>query len=51
MRIINWIGDIYKTHGYIAALVTIVVLVALALGVSLLAGVDLGALTGWLGAL
>jgi len=44
MKIINWIGDIYRQHGYIAALVTIVVIVALTLGVSLLAGVDLGAL-------
>lgn len=43
-----WIGDIYVKHGYIAALVTIVVLVVLAVGVAWFAGVDIGALGGWL---
>lgn len=51
MRLITWIGDIYKEHGYVAALITVVVLVALALGVSLLAGIDLGSIAQWLGAL
>lgn len=51
MRIISWIGDIYKTQGYVAALVTIVVLVALALGVSMVAGIDLGSIAQWVGAL
>ena len=51
MRLINWIGDIYKEHGYIAALVTIIVLVALALGVSLAAGIDLRDIARWLSTL
>ena len=32
--IVNWIKDIYQKHGYVAALITIVVLVALMLGVT-----------------
>ena len=51
MRLINWIGDIYKEHGYIAALVTIIVIVALALGVSLAAGINLRDIARWLAAL
>lgn len=51
MRLITWIGDIYREHGYIAALVTIGVLVALALGVSLLAGIDLRDIARWISAL
>ena len=51
MRLIDWIGDIYREHGYVAALVTIVVLVALALGVSLLAGIDLRDIAQWLSTL
>jgi|JI10StandDraft_1071094.scaffolds.fasta_scaffold4831882_2 hypothetical protein len=51
MRLITWIGDIYREHGYIAALVTIIVLVALALGVSLLAGIDLRDIARWISAL
>ena len=51
MRLITWIGDIYRDHGYIAALVTIIVLVALALGVSLLAGIDLRDIARWISAL
>lgn len=51
MKVITWIGDIYKTHGYIAALVTIIVIVALALGVSLLAGIDLRDIARWISAL
>lgn len=51
MRLINWIGDIYKEHGYIAALVTIVVLVVLAVGVSYAAGIDLRDIAQWLAAL
>lgn len=51
MKVITWIGDIYKTHGYIAALVTIIVIVALALGVSYVAGIDLGSIAQWVGTL
>lgn len=51
MRLITWIGDIYKQHGVPAALVTIIVLVALALGVSLAAGIDLRDIAQWVGAL
>lgn len=51
MRLIAWIGDIYKEHGYIAALVTITVIVALALGVSMLAGIDLRDIAQWLASL
>lgn len=51
MRLINWVGDIYREHGYIAALVTIIVIVALALGVSLVAGIDLRDIARWLSAL
>jgi hypothetical protein len=51
MRLINWVGDIYREHGYIAALVTIIVLVALALGVSLVAGIDLRDIARWISAL
>lgn len=51
MRLITWIGDIYREHGYIAALVTIIVLVALALGVSLVAGIDLRDIAGWINTL
>ena len=51
MRLITWIGDIYREHGCIAALVTIIVLVALALGVSLLAGIDLRDIARWISAL
>lgn len=51
MKVIAWIGDIYKTHGYLAALVTIIVLVALALSVSLAAGIDLRDIARWAGAL
>jgi len=51
MRLITWIGDIYREHGYIAALVTIIVLVALALGVSLVAGIDLRDIARWISAL
>lgn len=47
-KITNWVGDIYTKHGYIAALVTVVVLVVLAVGVALVSGIDLGALGGWL---
>ena len=48
VKIINWNGDIYTKHGYIAALVTIVVLVALAVGVSYVAGIDLKDIGIWL---
>lgn len=51
MRLITWIDDIYREHGYIAALVTIIVLVALALGVSLVAGIDLRDIARWISAL
>ena len=51
MRLITWIGDIYREHGYIAALVTLIVLVALALGVSLVAGIDLRDIARWISAL
>lgn len=51
MRLINWVGDIYREHGYIAALVTIIVIVALALGVSLVAGIDLRDIARWISAL
>jgi hypothetical protein len=51
MRLLTWIGDIYKEHGYIAALVTIIVIVALALGVSLVAGIDLRDIARWISAL
>lgn len=51
MRLITWIGDIYKEHGYVAALITIVVLVVLAVGVSLAAGIDLRDIAQWVGAL
>lgn len=46
--IIGWIKDIYTKHGYVAALITIVVLVALMLGVSWFAGIDLQDLGRWL---
>jgi phosphotransferase system glucose/maltose/N-acetylglucosamine-specific IIC component len=45
--LLTWIADIYKTHGYIAALVTIVVLLALALAVSLLTGIGIGDIVKW----
>lgn len=48
-KITDWIGDIYNKHGYIAALVTLVVLVALVVGVAMLTGLDLGVITDWLG--
>jgi len=48
-KITTWIGDIYNKHGYIAALVTLVVLVALVVGVAMLTGIDLGVITDWLG--
>ena len=51
MRLINWIGDVYREHGYVAALITIVVLVVLAVGVSYAAGIDLRAIAQWVGAL
>lgn len=51
MTIIRWIGDIYTKHGYIAALVSIIVIVALALGVSLVAGIDLRDIARWISAL
>ena len=51
MRLINWIGDVYREHGYVAALITIVVLVVLAVGVSLAAGIDLRDIAQWVGAL
>ena len=47
-KITDWIGNIYNTHGYIAALVTIVVLVALVVGVAMFTGLDLGVITNWL---
>ena len=49
MKIINWIGDIYKAHGYIAALVTIVMLVALVVGVAYATGVDVRDIARWIG--
>lgn len=51
MGLINWIGDIYKKYGYIAALITIVVLVALAVGVSWFAGIDLRDIARWVATL
>ena len=45
--LVNWISDIYKEHGYVAALVTIVVLVLLAVGVSWFAGIDLRDIARW----
>lgn len=51
MRLIPWIGDIYREHGYIAALVTIVVLVALAVGVAVGTNTGLGDIIRWLGTL
>jgi hypothetical protein len=42
MIAIKWIADIYKNHGYLAALATLAALVALALAVSLLTGIGLG---------
>lgn len=47
-KITSWIGDIYREHGYVAALVTIMVLVALAVGVSYVAGIDLKDIGIWL---
>ncbi len=46
--IVNWIKDIYQKHGYVAALVTIIVLVALAVGVGYVAGIDIKDLGRWL---
>ena len=46
--LINWIKDVYTNHGYLAALLTIVVLVVLTAGVSYLAGIDLKDLAQWL---
>ena len=48
-RIIDWIGNIYNKHGYVAALITICVLAALVVGVAMLTGLDLGVITDWLG--
>ncbi len=48
MIIIRWIGDIYTKHGYIAALVTIVVLVALAAGLDWAFDIDLIDLVRWI---
>lgn len=49
--IIGWIKDIYTKHGYVAALVTIAVLVALTVGVSWFAGIDVQDIARWLSAL
>ncbi len=51
MKLVNWIGDIYTKHGYVAALITIVVLVASAVGVSYAAGIDLRDIARWIAAL
>lgn len=46
--LLNWLKDIYVKHGYIAALVTIVVLVVLAAGVAWGFGLDLRDIAIWL---
>jgi hypothetical protein len=48
MILIKWITDIYKTHGYIAALVTIVTLTVLLVGVAWFTGLDVNDLGIWL---
>lgn len=48
MRLITWIGDIYTKHGYIAALITIVTLVALAAGLDWAFDIDLLDLVRWI---
>ena len=47
-RIIDWIGNIYTQHGYVAALITIVTLASLVVGVAMATGIDLGVITDWL---
>jgi len=46
--ILNFLKDIYAKQGYIAVLISVVVLVALALIVAKVGGVDLSILAGWL---
>ena len=46
--ILNFLKDIYAKQGYIAVLISLVVLVALALIVARVGGVDLSILAGWL---
>ncbi|MBX3012353.1 MAG: hypothetical protein KF832_12635 [Caldilineaceae bacterium] len=46
--LIAWVADIYRTHGYQAALVTLVVLVGLAVLVAQVAGLSLADLLAWL---
>ena len=46
--ILNFLKDIYAKQGYIAVLISLVVLAALALIVAKVGGVDLSIIVGWL---
>lgn len=46
--ILSWLGDVNKQGGYVAVLIAIVVIVALALVVSLVGHVGIGDIAKWL---
>jgi hypothetical protein len=46
--LLDWIADIYKRHGYIAALITIVTLTLLIVGVAWATGLDINDIGIWL---
>lgn len=51
MKLITWVSDIYKEHGYVAALITIVVLTVLIVGISYVSGISLSDVARWVQAL
>lgn len=46
--ILSWLSDVNKQGGYVAVLIALIVLVALALAVSLVGGVGIGDVAKWL---
>ena len=46
--LLSWLGDVQKQGGYVAVLIALVVIVALALAVSLVGHVGIGDIARWL---
>lgn len=49
--ILDFLKDVYARQGYVAVLISLVVLVALVLIVAKVGGVDLSSLASWLGSI